>query len=84
MTESAVIVMQLSRAPGGGLGVSVGRGRAPVTGWLSADQAAALRPDDALRQAPMILLPGQDARRVAAEAWGRAAMGALTPTPRWR
>ena len=59
-----------------------GAGRAPVTGWLSADQAAALRPDDALRQAPMILLPGQDARRVAAEeAWGRAAMGALTADP---
>lgn len=79
MSASPVILVQLSPAPGGGLGVSLGgAGRAPVTGWLTGDQAAALQPDPALGQAPMVLLPGQDAGRVATEeAWGQRAAGAL-------
>ena len=83
MPNRSVVLLQITRMPDAGVGLSVSEaGQAPVQGWLAAGDTRELAPDPTLDATPMILIPGQDRLRVAREeAWGRGVARVLGRVP---
>lgn len=83
MPNRSVVLLQITRMPDAGAGLSVSEaGQAPAQGWLAAGDTHELAPDPTLDATPMILIPGQDRLRVAREeAWGRGVARVLGRVP---